>query len=69
MQLVDDVQPRLEVSVAILVGLDPALRDVRPPLLHDGVEPGEREHRLALLGGALEDVGPPRVEGALQAIV
>ena len=65
-KLVDDVEARLKVAVAILVGLDPALRDVSPPLLHDGVEPGEREHRLAVGGVGSPRIGSPRVEGPLQ---
>ena len=68
MKLVDDVEARLEVSVSILVGLDPALRDISSSLLHDGVEPGEGEDRLALSGAAAaaEGVRSPRVEGPLQ---
>ena len=68
MKLVDDVEAGLEVSVAVLVGLDPALRDVGPPLLHDGVEPGQREHRLALGGAAAAAEGliSPRIERPLQ---
>ena len=57
---VDDISPRLQVCIGKLVELGPPLRNVGPPLLQDGVRPGEHEEGL----GLADDVALRQLLGA-----
>ena len=67
---VDDVSPRLQVCIGKLVELGPPLRNVGPPLLQDGVRPGEHEEGLGLADDvALRQLlGAPGVQSPLEVL-
>ena len=55
-RLVDDIRAGSKVGEGKLVKFGPALRHVRAPLLHHGVEPREQEQELGAERAAVRDV-------------